>query len=73
MSLVTILAEKVSFLHRLFEKTGLKSDSSLRKWIHCFDNVTAVMFLVAISEYDQVLREDGNVVSQPDSFTSLSA
>jgi len=28
------------------------------KWIHCFDKVTAVIFCVAISEYDQVLRED---------------
>jgi len=25
-----------------------------RKWIHCFDSVTAVIFVAAISEYDQV-------------------
>ncbi|KAI1706348.1 g-protein alpha subunit domain-containing protein [Ditylenchus destructor] len=31
--------------------------SERRKWIHCFDNVTAIMFLVALSEYDQVLVE----------------
>ena len=29
-----------------------------RKWIHCFDSVTAVIFCVALSEYDQVLAED---------------
>jgi GTPase SAR1 family protein len=29
-----------------------------RKWIHCFDNVHAVLFVAAISEYDQVLYED---------------
>jgi GTPase SAR1 family protein len=29
-----------------------------RKWIYCFDNVTAVCFVVAISEYDQVCFED---------------
>eukprot|EP00924_Labyrinthula_sp_SR-Ha-C_P005125 maker-scaffold_1-snap-gene-22.61-mRNA-1 protein AED:0.01 eAED:0.01 QI:137/1/1/1/1/1/2/133/370 len=29
-----------------------------KKWIHCFDNVTAVIFVGAISEYDQVLYED---------------
>lgn len=29
-----------------------------RKWIHCFDNVTAVIFVVALSEYNQVLYED---------------
>lgn len=25
-----------------------------RKWIHCFEGVTAVIFVAAISEYDQV-------------------
>ena len=29
-----------------------------RKWIHVFDNVRMVVFVAAISEYDQVLRED---------------
>jgi guanine nucleotide-binding protein G(i) subunit alpha len=29
-----------------------------KKWIHCFDAVTAVIFVVAISEYDQFLYED---------------
>jgi len=29
-----------------------------RKWIHCFDGVTSVIFVAAISEYDQVLYED---------------
>jgi len=28
------------------------------KWIHCFERVTAIIFCVALSEYDQVLRED---------------
>jgi len=31
-----------------------------RKWIHCFEDVTAVLFLAAISAYDQVLFEDGS-------------
>ncbi|KAG9391275.1 guanine nucleotide-binding protein alpha-1 subunit [Carpediemonas membranifera] len=29
-----------------------------KKWIHVFDNVTAVIFVVALSEFDQVLIED---------------
>jgi len=29
-----------------------------RKWIHCFEGVTAIIFVAAISEYDQVLFED---------------
>ena len=35
--------------------------SERRKWIHCFDSVTSVMFLVAISEYDQWLVESDTV------------
>jgi len=31
-----------------------------RKWIHCFDNVNAVMFVVGASEYDQTLFEDSS-------------
>jgi len=31
-----------------------------KKWIHCFENVTAVLFVAAISEYDQMLYEDEN-------------
>lgn len=31
-----------------------------KKWIHCFDNVTAVLFVAAISEYDQKLFEDAS-------------
>jgi len=34
--------------------------SERRKWIHCFENVTSIMFLTAISEYDQVLVESDN-------------
>ena len=29
-----------------------------KKWIHCFEEVTAVIFVAALSEYDQVLYED---------------
>ncbi|CAK5090566.1 unnamed protein product [Meloidogyne enterolobii] len=31
-----------------------------RKWIHCFDNVQAIIFVAAISEFDQTLEEDEN-------------
>ena len=37
--------------------------SERRKWIHCFENVTSIMFLVALSEYDQVLVESDNEVT----------
>jgi len=32
--------------------------SERRKWLHCFVDVSAVIFLVAINEYDMVLEED---------------
>lgn len=32
-----------------------------RKWMHCFEGVTAVIFVTAISEYDQQLYEDEKV------------
>jgi hypothetical protein len=31
--------------------------------IHCFENVTAILFVVAISGYDQCLVEDRDSVS----------
>ncbi|WFD32600.1 Guanine nucleotide-binding protein alpha-2 subunit [Malassezia sp. CBS 17886] len=32
--------------------------SERKKWIHCFEAVTSIIFCVALSEYDQVLLED---------------
>ena len=32
--------------------------SERRKWIQCFDNVTSVLFIISLSEFNQVLMED---------------
>lgn len=45
--------------------------SERRKWIHCFENVTSIIFLVALSEYDQILFESENEVSIAMLFFSL--
>ena len=37
--------------------------SERKKWIHCFENVTGILFVVAISGYDQCLVEDKDAVS----------
>ncbi|BHF79068.1 Guanine nucleotide binding protein (G protein), alpha [Sparganum proliferum] len=41
---------------RIFDVGGQRSER--KKWIHCFEDVTAIIFCVAMSEYDQVLHED---------------
>jgi hypothetical protein len=41
-----------------------------KKWIHCFDSVTAVIFVAALSEYDQVLYED-NTQNRMDEAVNL--
>ncbi|VDM42729.1 unnamed protein product [Toxocara canis] len=41
---------------KIFDVGGQRSER--RKWIHCFDDVNAIIFVAAISEYDQLLRED---------------
>ncbi|KNE64092.1 hypothetical protein AMAG_09154 [Allomyces macrogynus ATCC 38327] len=40
----------------MFDVGGQRSER--RKWIHCFEAVTSIIFCVALSEYDQVLLED---------------
>ncbi|CAI5758644.1 unnamed protein product [Candida verbasci] len=42
----------------MFDVGGQRSER--KKWIHCFDNVTLIIFCVALSEYDQVLLEENN-------------
>jgi guanine nucleotide-binding protein G(i) subunit alpha len=49
--------EGVDFV--MFDVGGQRNER--RKWIHCFDNVTAVIFVAAMNEYDQALYEDNKV------------
>jgi guanine nucleotide-binding protein subunit alpha len=48
--------------YRMFDVGGQRSER--KKWIHIFDNVQVVLFLAAISGYDQGLLEDRHGVSQ---------
>lgn len=51
----------------MFDVGGQRSER--KKWIHCFEDVTAIIFLVAISEYDQVLIEDESVNRMQEALT----
>uniref|UniRef100_A0A8C9SRQ8 Guanine nucleotide-binding protein subunit alpha n=2 Tax=Scleropages formosus TaxID=113540 RepID=A0A8C9SRQ8_SCLFO len=44
---------------RMVDVGGQRSER--KKWIHCFERVTSIIFLVALSEYDQVLLESPDV------------
>ncbi|CAG06969.1 unnamed protein product [Tetraodon nigroviridis] len=48
----------------MFDVGGQRSER--KKWIHCFEGVTAIIFCVALSAYDLVLAEDEemNVLEQ---------
>ncbi|KAK2725324.1 guanine nucleotide-binding protein G(i) subunit alpha-like isoform X2 [Artemia franciscana] len=48
---------KFKDLHfKMFDVGGQRSER--KKWIHCFEGVTAIIFCVALSGYDLVLAED---------------
>jgi len=44
----------------MFDVGGQRSER--KKWIHCFEGVTAIIFCVALSAYDLVLAEDEETV-----------
>lgn len=47
----------------MFDVGGQRSER--KKWIHCFEGVTCIIFCAALSAYDMVLVEDDEVVSDP--------
>ncbi|KAG9031946.1 guanine nucleotide-binding protein subunit alpha [Tulasnella sp. JGI-2019a] len=53
--------------YRVFDVGGQRSER--KKWIHCFDNVAALVFLVSLSEYDQKLYEDEKVNRMTEALT----
>jgi G-protein alpha subunit len=47
----------------MFDVGGQRSER--KKWIHCFESVTSIIFCTALSEYDQVLLEESKTVRSP--------
>ena len=59
--------ENKSLFFTLIDVGGQRSER--KKWIHCFENVTAIIFCVGMSAYDQVLVEDEEVNRMVESLT----
>jgi len=51
---------------RIVDIGGQRSER--RKWAHCFPDINALIFIVAVSEYDQYLREDTSTKRLDESF-----
>jgi len=54
------------FKFKLFDVGGQRNER--KKWIHCFDNVTAVIFVASLSEYDQKCYEDDSTLRMRESL-----
>ena len=48
-------------VYRIVDVGGQRSER--KKWIHCFEDVTAILFFVSLSAYDLGLREEQDTVS----------
>jgi len=55
----------------MFDVGGQRSER--KKWIHCFESVTSIIFCTALSEYDQVLLEEKTQVCDADPLTTSPA
>ena len=55
-----LLSMKNFKIFRMFDVGGQRSER--KRWIHCFEGVTAIIFIVAMSEYDLSLAEDQEIV-----------
>lgn len=58
-------------IYRMFDVGGQRSER--RKWIQCFDDVTAVIFCVALNGYDLKLYEDQETNRIHESLTLFDA
>jgi guanine nucleotide-binding protein subunit alpha len=50
-----------TLIYRIFDVCGQHLER--KKWIHCFEDVTVILFVAAISDYDWKLIKDRETVS----------
>ena len=67
LGLVETSFTRGNLLITLIDVGGQRSER--RKWLHCFDTVDAVLFVAALSEYDEVLSEDAGQNRMQESLT----
>ncbi|KAF8562425.1 hypothetical protein P879_11046 [Paragonimus westermani] len=56
---------------KMFDVGGQRTER--KKWIHCFEGVTAIIFVVAMSEYDLTLAEDQEMNRMMESMRLFSS
>ena len=70
IGIVETLLKKPPLTISLIDVGGQRSER--KKWLHCFENISAVLFMVAMSEYDQRLKEDGDANRMKESIKLFS-
>jgi len=56
---------------KMYDVGGQRTQRS--KWIHCFDDVTAIIFIIALSEYNLKLAEDNKTNRMKESMQLFSS
>ncbi|CAJ0929777.1 unnamed protein product, partial [Mesorhabditis belari] len=56
MGVIEVMFRMKNKTWRVFDVGGQRSQR--KKWIHCFDDAKAIIYVASLSEYDQVLVED---------------
>ncbi|KAG6808691.1 hypothetical protein H0H92_003234, partial [Tricholoma furcatifolium] len=55
---------------RMINVGGLQTET--RKWLHCFEGVTFIIFCTALSDYDEVLQDDRFQIPLKDYFNDYT-
>ena len=64
------LFELGQLTYHMFDVGGQRSER--KKWVHCFEGVHCLLFVAALSGYDQCLVEDKTAVSLPEGSDTVS-
>ncbi|KAJ7242258.1 guanine nucleotide binding protein alpha transducing activity polypeptide 2 [Mycena rebaudengoi] len=57
--------------YKVVDPSGQRSER--KKWLHCFENVKAILFCASLSGYDQMLYEDESVNHLQEALTKFDS